>query len=69
MSIDTLNYTNLKAAFGAVNAGIHTGNIVIKINEYTEETATAVLYASGVVAANYTSVLIYPTNEVDPSAR
>ena len=55
-------YTTLKAAFAAINAGIHTGALDIKILESTIETTTAVLYQSGYNGtSSYSSVTIYPT--------
>jgi len=55
-------FTTLKAAFDAINAGTHQGNIVINIAAPgTTETAMAVLNSSGTGAANYVSVLINPT--------
>lgn len=59
--IGTTNYTTLKAAFDAINAGTHTGNITIQITGNTTETSTAILNASGAGSANYNSVTIYPT--------
>ncbi|MGC2627402.1 MAG: hypothetical protein WA269_11225, partial [Candidatus Udaeobacter sp.] len=55
------DYTTLKAAFDAINAGTHTGVINIGVCADTTETASAVLNASGVGSANYTLVLITPT--------
>ena len=55
------DYATLKDAFDAVNAGTHTGVINIGVCGDTTETASAVLNASGVGAANYTLVLITPT--------
>jgi len=55
-------YPNLKSAFDAINAGTHQGNLTIKIIGSTVETASAVLNASNSGSANYSSVLIYPTN-------
>ena len=55
------NYTTLKAAFDAINAGTITGNINLKIISSTTETASASLNASGSGSANYTSIQIYPT--------
>lgn len=55
------NYTTLKGAFTAINNGVITGDIVIKIIDNTTETATAVLNASVTVSASYTSIIIYPT--------
>ncbi|MFT3824425.1 MAG: gliding motility-associated C-terminal domain-containing protein [Chitinophagaceae bacterium] len=53
-------YTNLGAAFAAVNAGTHQGNITISVTNNTTEAATANLNASGSGSASYTSVLIKP---------
>lgn len=54
------NYTTLKGAFDAINAGTHQGNINIAIAGNTNETATAVLNGS-VAPANYIGVTIKPT--------
>lgn len=59
--IDGTQYSNLKAAFDAINAGTHQGIINVEITGNTTETAIAVLNASGVGSANYTQVNIYPT--------
>ena len=55
------SYPTLKNAFDAINAGTHTGVITITIVGNTNETASAVLNASGTVAASYTSILINPS--------
>ena len=55
------NYTTLKAAFDAINAGTISGAITLQITSSTTETASAVLNASGTGSANYSSVKIYPT--------
>jgi hypothetical protein len=61
-SVLQAGYSTLKNAFDAINAGIHnTGALEIRINNSTNETASAILNASGSGSANYTSVLIYPT--------
>lgn len=54
------NYTTLKAAFDAINAGGITGNIELRIISSTTETATASLNASGSGSASYLSVTVYP---------
>ena len=59
--IGASEYLTVKAAFDAINAGTHTGAIVITISSSTTETATAQLNASGSGSANYTSILIYPS--------
>ena len=56
------DYTSLKAAFDAINAGTHQGAITIMVNASTTETASAVLYQTGYNStSSYTSVNIYPT--------
>ncbi|MBK6837958.1 MAG: T9SS type A sorting domain-containing protein [Bacteroidetes bacterium] len=60
--IGASNYSTLKAAFDAINNGLHTDSIVITIDGNTTETVTAALNASGSGTANYTSVIIYPVN-------
>jgi hypothetical protein len=56
------SFTTISAAFAAINAGTHTGNIVISVDGNTNEPAAPVyLGASGVSTASYTSVLIKPT--------
>jgi len=55
------NYTTLKLAFDAINAGTLTGAITLQITGSTTETASAVLNSSGTGSAVYTSVTVYPT--------
>ncbi len=55
------DYSTLKAAFDAINAGSITGAVTLQIIDNTTETASAVLNASGSGSASYTSVKIYPT--------
>jgi len=55
------DYTTLKGAFDAINAGTITGTITLQIIDNTTESAAAVLNASGTGSASYTSVNIYPT--------
>lgn len=64
VNIGASNYTTLKEAFDAINAGTHTGAITINISSNTTETATATLNASGSGSANYTSVTINPSGAV-----
>ncbi len=52
-------YGTLKAAFDAINAGTHQGNIVLTVTANTTETAQAILNSSSAPSA-YTSVLIQP---------
>ena len=54
------DYATLKGAFDAINAGTHTGAIIIGVCGDTTETAPAVLNASGTGSASYTSVLMVP---------
>ena len=58
----TGDYTTLKAAFDAINAGSITGAIELQIISNTTETATAVLNASGSGSSSYTDVKVYPTS-------
>lgn len=54
-------YTNLGAAFAAINAGTHTGSIAVEICADTNEgTATALLSASGTGSSSYTDISIKP---------
>jgi len=55
------SFFSLKSAFDAINAGIHTGEIEIRINETTNEVSSAVLNASGSGSASYSSIIIFPT--------
>ena len=57
------SYPTLQAAFDAINAGTHTGNVTVSIVNSTTETASCVLNASGAGSASYTSVTINPTND------
>lgn len=52
------NYTTIKAAFDAINAGTHQGDIFISVTGNTTETATAVLNANGSGSASYLSLFI-----------
>ena len=55
------NFMTLQATFNAINNATNgcTGNLSVKINTSTTETATAVLNATG-GSANYSRVYIYP---------
>ena len=55
------NYSTLKSAFDAINAGTVSGAITLQIIGSTTEIASAVLNASGIGSASYTSITIYPT--------
>src|ERR1044071_3932417 len=52
------SYPTLKGAFDAINAGTHTGALTVSIINDTNETASAVLNASGSGASSYTSIVI-----------
>jgi hypothetical protein len=54
------NYTTLKGAFDAINAGTHQGVIKISITGSTTETSTAKLNASG-GTSSYITIEIRPT--------
>ncbi len=56
------DYTTLRAAFNAINAGTigAGGAITLNIISNTTETASCILNSSGAGAANYASVLIQP---------
>jgi len=58
----TGDYTTLKLAFDAINAGTIQGALTLQITGSTTETASASLNASGSGSANYSSILIYPTS-------
>lgn len=55
------NYTTLRQAFEAVNAGTLNGQIILQLTGSTTEIASAKLNASGSGNASYTSIVIYPT--------
>ena len=54
-------YPTLKDAFDKINDGTHKGEVTIKINSNTTETASAVLNASGSGSSSYTAITIFPT--------
>ncbi len=54
-------YNTLKAAFDAINAGTHKGDILVQILGSTIEPATCTLNASGNGSASYNTVKVYPT--------
>jgi hypothetical protein len=49
-------YATLKAAFDSINAGTHTGTVIVEICGDTSETASAIINASGTGSALYSSV-------------
>ena len=57
------SFVSLKATFDAINNGIHTGVMEVRINASTTEIATASLNRSGTGSASYSSLIIFPTNE------
>jgi hypothetical protein len=60
------SYTTLKNGFDAINAGTHTGAIIITVNGNSTETVSATLNKSGAGASSYTSVLIKPATGTNP---
>jgi hypothetical protein len=54
-------YTTLKASFDAINAGTHTGVILISVTGNTTESNSCVLNASGTGSSNYSSIKITPS--------
>ena len=60
VSPNPATYPNLQAAFTAINNGVHTGVVIVSIVGDTTENNSAVLNASGIGAASYTSILITP---------
>lgn len=58
--VNNFVYPTLKQAFDQINAGTHTGNIVIEVIGSITETAPAVLNAKDSGAANYTALLLKP---------
>jgi hypothetical protein len=58
------NYTTLKLAFDAINAGTHQGAVTVKIcASTTEGTTPATLNSNGAGSALYTSVNVFPAND------
>lgn len=55
------DYSTLKLAFDAINAGNLTDTIILKIDGDITETSPAILYASGTGSSSFDHVLIYPT--------
>jgi len=56
------DYTTLKNAFDAINAGTLTGNVTLQLIANTTETTSAILFQSGYNGtSSYTSINIYPT--------
>ncbi len=55
------SYPDLATAFAAINSGTHTGAITVDIIGNTTEATSAVLNASGVGSASYTSILLSPS--------
>ena len=60
-NVGPTDYLTLKAAFDAINAGTHQGQITVWILGDTVETASAVLNASGTGSASYTALLMLPS--------
>ncbi len=59
------SYVRLLTAFRAVNNGVHTGSLDVKINTHSVEILSAILNASGTNGgsgtSNYSTVHIYPS--------
>lgn len=56
------DYTNLRLALAAVNAGTHQGTVEVKITTSISDNQTATIYQSGYNGtSSYTSLRIYPT--------
>ena len=53
-------YASVKAAFDAINAGTHQGELYVGICADTAEAAPAVLNASGTAPTSYTSISVKP---------
>ncbi|TDH27944.1 hypothetical protein EXU57_05620 [Segetibacter sp. 3557_3] len=54
------NYSNVKAAFDAINSGLHRGSITIEVTGTTIETTRATINASGTGSALYNAITIKP---------
>ncbi|AWI26209.1 LamG-like jellyroll fold domain-containing protein [Flavobacterium pallidum] len=61
----TTYYQSLAAAFSAINNGVHTGAISVKIIRDSVEPQTPILDASGTGAASYSSINISPVGGVE----
>jgi hypothetical protein len=58
----TADYTSLKLALDAINAGTHQGTVEVKIATSLSDNQSAILYQSGFNStSSYTSLAIYPT--------
>jgi hypothetical protein len=58
----TADYTSLKLALDAINAGTHQGSVEVKITTNISDNQTATIYQSGYNGtSSYTSLAIYPT--------
>lgn len=57
----TASYTTLNAAFGAINAGTHTGTIDIAITGNTTEPAVSVPLLKSASPSSYTTISIKPS--------
>lgn len=57
-------HTTLSAAFTAINNGVYTGDVRIKIWANITETTSCLLNASGSGSASYTSVIVSPDDTV-----
>lgn len=59
-TVGPTGYATLQAAFAAINAGTHQGNITVWIMASTTETTSCLLNGSGVGSASYSSILVLP---------
>ena len=59
---NAMAYNTLGDAFNAINLGTHTGVVNIYVNASITETVSAVLNASGVGSASYSSLTISSQN-------
>ena len=59
----TANYTSVNNAFGAINNGIHQGNIVITVTGTTIEIGTPTPLLKSAFPSNYSSILIRPSGD------
>lgn len=53
-------YASLNAAFTAINAGTHQGDINVEVCGNTSESASAILNSGAVAPASYSSVIVRP---------
>jgi uncharacterized repeat protein (TIGR01451 family) len=59
-NIGPTDYASIQAAFAAVNAGTHQGDVTVWVMADTVETGSAVINASGSGSASYSTLLMLP---------